>query len=203
MVKMGVKWRVGWYIYIYIYAVVCCRFFFLILLLLLLLFLFPLWIPRSLALSLHSSAVHPKPRPACMHACILLHIHSLVTFFLLLMMRTYLSSSVPPCQEKISTSSWGASIYFLHNFSFFLVRNYFSLASKRRERYEALDSLFLLLSSYSLSQLLRALHTCIWNRERERIILFTPQRPKRERESTQTPTYLLVQNNTMHPPVSP
>lgn len=68
-------------IYIYLIYDVCCRFFFLILLLLLLLFLFPPWTPRSLALSLHSSAVHPKPRPAYMPACILLHIHSLVTFF--------------------------------------------------------------------------------------------------------------------------
>lgn len=79
---------------------------------------------------------------ACMHTAAYTFISDIFLLLLMMMMRTYLiNSSVPPCQEKNFHIFMGGLNLFSPQFFSFLVRNYFSLASKRSERYEALDSL--------------------------------------------------------------
>lgn len=170
-------------IYIYIYAVVYCRFFSLILLLLLLLFLFPLWIPRSLALSLHSSAVHPKPRPACMHTAAYTFISDI--FWLLLLMRTYLSSSVPPCQEKNFHIFMGGLNLFSPQFIFFwFYLNYFhwpvkgASATKPWIHSPVIIIVFTIPTPAGLA--------CILNRQKERELYYLLHSDPKERERVDT-----------------
>lgn len=87
----------------------------------------PLSLPSldtSLARPLSPFVCRPSEASTFMHACMHTAAYTFISdifllLLLMMMMRTYLSSSVPPCQKKISTSSWGASIYFLHNFFLF------------------------------------------------------------------------------------
>lgn len=83
----------------------------------------PLSLPSldtSLARPLSPFVCRPSEASTCIHACMHTAAYTFISdIFLLLLMRTYLSSSVPPCQEKNFHISWGASIYFLHNFSLF------------------------------------------------------------------------------------
>lgn len=143
----------------------------------------PLSLPSldtSLARPLSPFVCRPSEASTCMHACILLHIHSLVTFFAAADENHTLVLLYHHVKKKFPHLMGGLNLFSPQFFSF-LVRNYFSLASQRRERYEVLHSLFLLLSSYSLSQLLRALHACILNRERELYyIIYSTATQKRE-----------------------
>lgn len=152
----------------------------------------PLSLPSldtSLARPLSPFVCRPSEASTCMHACMHTAAYTFISdiFLLLLLMRTYLSSSVPPCQEKISTSSWGASIYFLHNFSLFWFEIMFTGQLKER----ALRSLTFtsLGSHYYYHYRIHYPNSCgpcmhLEQRERERELYYLLHSDPKEREST-------------------